>query len=208
VKTPAANPSPYVRRALSANEIRAIRRYPWDCRELALFKVEDMHARLNGALASRDYDAADRWRAQVQAANDACAVFDREMNPPPIHTCAPPSMIDNIAAHDLLERERSFAHAALATARGLTEAEAADLRAREDAAVAALRELRIVRQVRMHGVWSVTIWIVDPRAPSGCGYDATAVHDHATDGGPCDAAARFDLRGAERWAAELCRWRA
>jgi hypothetical protein len=117
-------------------------------------------------------------------------------------------MIDNTAEHDRLERERSFAHAALATARDLTEAKAADLRAREDAAVAALRELRIVRQVHMRGVWAVTIWIVDPCAPSGCGYDATAVHDHATDGGPCDATARFDFRGAERWAAKLCEWRA
>ena len=116
-------------------------------------------------------------------------------------------MIDNTAAHDLLERERSNAHAALATARGLTEAQTAELRAREDAAVSALRELRILRQVRLHNVWTVTIWIVDPDAPSGGGYDATAVHDHATDGDPCDASARFDLRGAERWAADLCGWR-
>jgi hypothetical protein len=209
--TPQATPAqPYGHRALSADEIRKMRKWPHDRRALALDQVQAMQDRWSAAWRSvtdrrSTFEASateiEHWRAECARANDVYAVFDLECQPPPpLHTCERPIIVDNTAEHARLDRERSEAHTALALTRGLTEAAAASLRAREDAAIAVLRDLRLVRQVRLFSVWTVTIWIVDPGSPKG--YDATAIHDSSMD--PLEPSGRFDLAGAARYAGELC----
>jgi hypothetical protein len=211
--TPQATPDqPYGHRAMSADDIRAKCKWPHDRRALALDQVESMHARLSGAEYRRAnpdprYREAseaeiEHWRGEVSKANDVYRVLDLEAQPPPpLHTCERPIIVDNTAEHARLELERSSTHAAQGMTRNLTNEARAELHARERAAEDALRDLRLVRQVRLFGVWTVTIWIVDPAAPHG--YDATAVHDTGTLD-PLEPSGRFDLAGAARYAGELC----
>lgn len=196
-------------RALTEAEIRAAApRWAHQRREIAYHRVQWLHARLSGATRRGNYDEADRWRAEVMAANDVYALFDRELQDAAghgrsTHPVRPWLAIDNTAAHDRLERERSDARAAQTLTRGLTDAERRELAAREQAAIDALRALRIVREVRMHGVWTITLWILAPGEPRG--YDATAVHDSALEIDPPEP--RFTLAQAAAWAGELCRYR-
>jgi hypothetical protein len=209
-KTPqATQDQPYGHRALTADDIRKAYNWPCDRVHVALRQVEAMQDRWTAAWRSvTDHRSTleaslteiEHWRGECARANEVYRVLDLEAQPPPpLHTCERPIIVDNTAEHDRLERERSGAHTALVMTRGLTEAAAATLRAREDAAIDALIKLRLVRQMRLFSMWTVTIWIVNPGHPHG--YDATAVHDASE---PLEPSCRFDFAGAARYAGELC----
>jgi hypothetical protein len=200
---------PYGHRALSADEIRKMRKWPHDRRALALDQVQAMQDRWSAAWRSvidhpGTFEASageiEHWRGECARANDVYAQLDREAQPPPpLHTCERPIIVDNTAEHARLELERSSMHAAQLMTKGLTDAGLAALYARERAAEDALRRLRLVRQVRLFSMWTVTIWIVNPGHPRG--YDATALHDASE---PLEPSIRFDFAGAARYAGELC----
>jgi hypothetical protein len=200
---------PYGHRAMSADEIRKMRRYPGDRALLALKQVQAMQDRWSAAWRSvidhpGTFEASaseiEHWRGECARANEVYRVLDLEAQPPPpLHTCERPIIVDNTAEHDQLEHERSEARAAQFRTRGLTNAGLAALHAQECAAIDDLRELRLVRQVRLFNMWTVTIWLVNPGHPHG--YDATAVHDASE---PLEPSCRFDFAGAARYAGELC----
>jgi hypothetical protein len=206
-----AGAQPFGHRVLSADEIRKMRRHSWERVKLALEQVQAMQDRWSAAWRSvidhpgtfeASADEIEHWRGECARANDVYAQLDREAQPPPpLHTCERPIIVDNTAEHARLELERSSTHAAQGMTRNLTNEARAELHARERAAETALRDLRLVRQVRLFGVWTVTIWIVDPGAPKG--YDAMAVHDTGTLD-PIEPSCRFDFAQAARYAGELC----
>jgi hypothetical protein len=191
-------------RALTLTEIYAAQpRWPHLRREIALDRLDLLHARLSGAQVRGDWAACEPLRAQVRAAGDVYGVLDREAQPVPRYGCARPWIaVDNSAEHDRLERERVAAHSAQMLERGLSKDARAELAARERAAIDALRALRIVREVRIYD-WSVTLWLLAPGEPFG--YDATAVHDRAEE--IEEPRPRFDYAQAAAWAGELCRYR-
>jgi hypothetical protein len=207
---PQAPPAqPFGPRVLSADEIRKMRHHSWERVKLANEQVQAMQDRWSAAWRSvtdrrSTFEASaseiEHWRAECARANDVYAQLDREAQPPPpLHTCERPIIVDNTAEHDRLERERARLHTAQVLSRVLSEAAAAELYAQECAAEDALRALRLVRQVRLFSMWTVTIWIVNPGHPHG--YDATAVHDASE---PLEPSCRFDFAGAARYAGELC----
>lgn len=212
---PQGTATSYGHRAFTADEIRKRCRWPHDRVEEARKQVEMMHARLDGAKyrhanpdrpGYRNASEAEieHWRGEVHAANTVYAMLDREAQPlPPLHTCARPVIVDNTAEHDRLERERSRAHTAQSMTRGLTDSARAELYAQETAALQALKELRLVRQVRLYDAWTVTIWVVDPSQPFG--YDVSAVHDASVDD-PRELRTQYTLENAARLAGELCRY--
>jgi hypothetical protein len=211
-KTPqATQDQPYGHRALTADDIRKAYNWPCDRVHVALRQVEAMQDRWSAAWRSvtdhrSTFEASaseiEHWRGECARANDVYRVLDLEAQPPPpLHTCERPIIVDNTAEHDRLERERARLHTAQVLSRVLSEAAAAELYAQECAAEDALRALRLVRQVRLFSMWTVTIWIVNPGHPHG--YDATAVHDSAP-ADPLEPFGRFDLDQAARYAGELC----
>jgi hypothetical protein len=213
--------TPYGHRAFTADEIRKRCRWPHDRVEEARKQVEMMHARLSGAQyrhanpgrpGYRDASEAEieHWRGEVSTANAVYATLDREAQPPPpLHTCARPVIVDNTAEHDRLYNEHRNARAAVHSFLSTIQLPATGGHApgalvqRERAAADALKELRLVRQVRLYNAWTVTIWIVDPSQPHG--YDVSAVHD-ASIADPREIRAWYTLQDAARQAGELCRY--